>query len=174
MKKLYLTLILALISNIIMAQHGDYDIKFDHEWSLYKFLNIKVTGKGTRKFEARQPYVHSGTLDLTIDKEGKIVHIDFIEQNEKEDMNTFFKQLAMDTDGLWKPVNVPDGVETMHVIIPILYRTKPEFNKDDRLDLVQKFQEYHQSLKTDDLAVCKDSFCAIKPEVLIVSYPSVR
>lgn len=162
------------MAHLGIAQETKLDIEFEHEWTLSKFLNIHVTGKGTRKFEARTPYVHSGTLDLTINLQGKILHVDFIEKNEKEDMNTFFKLLAMETDGLWNPVNVPNGTESVHVIIPILYRTKPEFDKDDRPDLIQQFQEYHQGLNISQLEVCKNSPCALKPETLIVTYPSVR
>ena len=167
-------LLLTLITSQGISQSGDYDIKFDHEWSLMKFFNKHVSGKETYKFAERSPYVHSGTVDLTIDLEGKILEVDFIEKNEKDDMNTFFKHLAMDTDGLWKPMNVPDGVDTMHVIIPILYRTQPVYPKDDRPDLIKKFQEYHNSLKTNQLEVCKDSLCVILPEVSIISGPRVR
>ena len=159
---------------LALGQSSNFNIEFTHEWNYQKFFNKQISGKGTSKFAEREPYVHSATIDLTLDLQGKIISVDFIEKNEKEDMNNFFKELVNDTNNLWKPVNVPAGVTTVHVIIPFLYRTAPYSKDDDRPDLIQQFTSYHDGLSQGLNDKYSDGNYIVIPQVYIYSGPWKR
>jgi|TARA_Y100000813_G_C24029316_1_gene288956 hypothetical protein len=65
---------------------------------------------------------HSATLNLTIDLEGKVLQVDFVEKAEEEDFNQLFERWVRSTSVKWKVTNVPKGVGTLNIIIPLLQK----------------------------------------------------
>ena len=143
------TLLLFLLSDAVFAQESKLEVEFDHEWGVEKYLLKNKLWRGTRKLAERPPYVHSLTIDLEIGLNGKIIGSELLEKTAEEDINTFWLNLALDTDSLWKPVNVPEGSNTVHVIIPIIFRTPPYKSSDDRPGLIEKFRDDHTRLNKE-------------------------
>ena len=89
-------------------------------------------------------------------------------------MNNFFKLLAHDTDNLWNPVNLPNGVTNVHVIIPFLDRTAPYKKEDDRPNLIEQFRTYHEGLSQSLTDKFPDGNYIVIPEVNMYSGPWKR
>ena len=75
-----------------------------------------------KKLKERAPYVHWATLNLTIDLDGNIQKVDFVERTEEEDFNQLFERWVRSTSVKWKVTNVPKGVGTLNIIIPLLQK----------------------------------------------------
>ena len=126
-----------------------------------------------KKLKERAPYVHWATLNLTIDLDGNIQKVDFVERTEEEDFNQLFERWARSTSDKWKVTNVPKGVGTLNIIIPLLQKNPPYISGyDDWTDLIKKFQKYHQSLSPDNVRNCDAGSCLIFDEMINVIYPS--
>ena len=99
--------------------------------SLEKYMVIQLSRDEARPLKKRLPYIHSATLNLTIDLEGKLLHVDFVERAEEEDFNQLFERWVRSTSDKWKVTNVPKGVGTLNIILPFLQKTSPYFSGYD-------------------------------------------
>ena len=161
MLKLVVLFLMPLTVNTAVAQKTKLNLEFDHEWSLWKYLVIQVRGPETRSLAYREPYVHSATIKLTINLNGEITDLGFIEKAEDEVYNELFEKLARTTSGKWKFVEIADSVEQIYVILPFLHKTPPDLKADYPLDLEEQFNTYHKSLSFETLEGCDETNCVI-------------
>ena len=168
------TLLLFLLSDAVFAQETKLEVQFDHEWGLWKYLVKQVSVAESRSLPGRIPYVHSATVKLTLDLEGKIIDFSFIERAKDEDFNKMFERMARSTSGKWKFVEVAEEVEQVYVIIPFLHRTPPDLESDYPKDLEKEFNNYHSSLSFETLEGCNESNCVIWKQIRNVTGATVR
>ena len=142
--------------------------------SLEKYMVIQLSRDEARPLKKRLPYIHSATLNLTIDLEGKLLHVDFVERAEEEDFNQLFERWVRSTSGKWKVTNVPKGVQTLNIIIPFLQKTPPDPALKGWDSLSRKFQTYHQSLSADNIENCEKGSCIILNDIVNGMYAPVR
>ena len=130
------------------GQSTDFDVKFiDDRLSLSKYLQIQYRGAIVQVLADSPPHAHSATVNLTIDKTGKILKAELIEKSKNEVFNEFVIKLANSTNNKWKLTNPSNNLSSFNVIIPFLLKT-PESDTDTaHLELAKEFQEYHKSLK---------------------------
>ncbi|KYG77852.1 MULTISPECIES: hypothetical protein [Roseivirga] len=172
-RKEVLFLLMFLLTNTCFSQK-ELKIEFQDEMSLAKYMVVQLGREEAKPLKKRLPYIHSATLNLTIDLKGKILQVDFVERAEEEDFNQLFERWVRSTSGKWKVTDAPGGVETLNIIIPFLQKTPPYAGYKDWTDLIEKFQNYHTSLSPDNIENCEASSCIIVHEIVNVMYPAVR
>ena len=174
MTKLFYTLLLVLLIHPTFAQETKLDIQFNHEWSLKKFLVKQVRGPEARSLSYSLPYVHSATIKLTLNLDGQVIDLGFIEKAENDVFNKLFEKLARTTSGKWRFNEISEDVDKVYVILPFLHRTPPDLDSDFPKDLDAQFTAYHKSLSFEKLEGCDESNCIIWEEIKNVTGPRVR
>ena len=174
MAKFISIFLMLLMTTSVMAQKTKLDIQFDHESSLWKYLVKQVRGPETRIIPAMLPYAHSSTIKLTLDLEGEIIDLQFIEKAEKEIFNQIFEKLARSTNGKWKFTEVSEEVKQVYVIIPFLHLTPPDSQADYPTALKQHFTDYHNSLSYKDIEGCNETNCVIWKQIINYTGTPVR
>ncbi len=172
-RKNLLFLFMLLLMNTCFSQK-ELKIEFQDKMSLEKYMVIQLSRDEARPLKKRLPYIHSATLNLTIDLEGKLLHVDFVERAEEEDFNQLFERWVRSTSGKWKVTNVPKGVQTLNIIIPFLQKTPPDPALKGWDSLSRKFQTYHQSLSADNIENCEKGSCIILNDIVNGMYAPVR
>lgn len=165
MKTIYLIAIILLFPSCILAQETKMEIQFDHEWSLRKFLVTQVSIDEGKSLPGREPYVHSATLKLAINLDGKVTDLGFIERAQDDDFNKMFERMARSTSGKWKFVEIADNVEVVYVIIPFLHKTPPSLKSKYPKELEEQFNVYHKSLSFETIEGCNASNCFISEQI---------
>ena len=155
-----------LIASQISCAQSQFNVKFDSEISLRKFVVTKMSKKDSDYFRERPPYSMSATFNITLDMDGNILKMDLLERSEDERFNEVFKDLIMKTSGLWKVTNPKTGVSTVNIIIPVLQKTPPDLKELENPALIKKFQDFHRSLKVGEIPNCKQGSCVILDEII--------
>ncbi|MBO6494176.1 MULTISPECIES: hypothetical protein [Roseivirga] len=174
MKRKAILSVILLLNTLSCFSQQNLSIEFQDERSLKKYLVYQMSREEAKKLKERPPYVHSATLNLTIDLKGKMLQVDFVERAEEEDFNQLFERWARSTSGKWKVTGVPKGVETLNIIIPFLQKTPPDPALKGWDSLSRKFQTYHQSLSADNIENCEKGSCIILNEIVNGMYAPVR
>ena len=174
MKTILYIILMILAPSFVFAQETKLDIAFDHESSLKKFLVKQISVSESRSIPAREPYVHSITIRLTLDLEGEVIDLSFIEKAKDDDFNNMFERWTRSTSGKWKFNEIGEEVEQVYVIIPYLHRTPPDDRSKYPKDLEEQFTAYHNSLSYENIEGCDETNCVIWKQITNYTGTPVR
>ena len=149
-----------IVSQMSCAQ-SQFNVKFDSEISLRKFIVTEMPDKDIDSFIEKPPYAASATFNIMVDLKGYILKIDFVKESEDKRFNEVYKDLIMKTSGLWKVINPKPSVSTVNIITTVIQRSPPNNRELENPELIKRFEDYHKSLTVGSIPNCKLGSCVV-------------